>query len=194
MPVTRRKLTTLAPSPVAGGAPVPYLGDADYEEVLRSLVHQRNALERSPLLVADMNEERVRDVLLVGLNAAFEGRAAGEVFNGTGKTDLLVREADRNIFIGECKFWRGPKTITDTLDQLLSYLTWRDTKAALLLFIRGQNKTDVIEKALARFKEHPGFRAAVGGDIDGERYNFRFAAAGDPQQSVRLAFLPFLLT
>lgn len=194
VPVTRRRLVTLSPPPVSGGRPVPYLSDADYEEVLKSLIHQRNALERSPQLVADMNEERVRDVLLVGLNAAFEGRAAGEVFNGAGKTDLLVREGDKNVFIGECKYWRGPKTITSTLDQLLSYLTWRDTKAALLLFIRGQDKADVIDKALLKFKEHPSFRAATGGDIAGERYNFRFSAVGDSQQTIRLAFLPFLLT
>jgi hypothetical protein len=45
----------------------------------------------------------------------FEGKAAGEVFNCTGKTDILVREGDRNVFIGECKIFdpkeqaeRGP--------------------------------------------------------------------------------------
>ena len=46
------------------------------------------------------------------LNAQFEGKAAGEVFNGQGKTDILIREGGRNAFIAECKVCarglRGP--------------------------------------------------------------------------------------
>lgn len=193
VPVTRKKIQTSRVTPAAptGKTPDPYLADADYEAVLGTLLNLRNALERSPRLVAGMGEELVRDWLLVGLNAVYEGRAAGEVFNGDGKTDILVREQDKNVFIGECKIWRGPKTIPDTLNQLLGYLTWRDTKAALLLFIRGQDKMDVIAKALVELKNHPNFRAQAGDDTEGERYNFRFASTRDPQQIIRVAFMPF---
>ncbi|MER7149859.1 hypothetical protein [Streptomyces lydicus] len=68
----------------------------------------------------------------------------GEVFNNTGKTDISIRSADRHVFIGECKIWKSPQGITEALDQLLKYLTWRDTKAALVLFIRSGTPSDVI--------------------------------------------------
>lgn len=173
---------------------MPYLADGDYEEVLRVLMHQRNQFERSPSLLANMEEEAARDILLIGLNGQFEGRAVGEAFNRSGKTDILIREGDRNVFVGECKFWRGPATIGKTLDQLFNrYLTWRDTKAALLLFIRdAKSPTDVITKAQQEFKEHPSFVSQAPGTVPNERYNYVYTAPTDPQQRVRLAFLPFV--
>jgi hypothetical protein len=36
-------------------------------------------------------EERIRDLLLVVLNASYEGHAGAEVFNFAGKTDLLIK-------------------------------------------------------------------------------------------------------
>jgi hypothetical protein len=41
-----------------------------------------------------MGEEEIRNLLLIGLNSHFEGQAAGEVFNNTGKTDILTRVLD----------------------------------------------------------------------------------------------------
>ena len=92
------------------------MADQDYEAVLSVLANSRNALERTPSMTATLTEEKIRDLLLVNLNAQFEGAAAGEVFNGSGKTDILIRERDRNIFVAECKIWKGPKTVTDGLN------------------------------------------------------------------------------
>jgi len=33
-----------------------------------------------------------------------QGKATGETFNRARKTDILLREGDRNVFIAECKF------------------------------------------------------------------------------------------
>jgi len=41
------------------------------------------------------------------LNTHYEGGATGETFNAAGKTDILIRVEDRNVFIGECKWWSG---------------------------------------------------------------------------------------
>ncbi|MFJ9968914.1 hypothetical protein [Streptomyces avermitilis] len=163
IPVTRKKLD-LGPRLAAAGTtpfrPEPVLAEAHYEEAIRVLLNSRNQLERSPSTTAHMGEEAIRDMLLLNLNGQFEGKAAGEVFNGKGKTDILIRVEDRHVFIGECKFWKGPKTITDTLDQLLGYLVWRDTKAALLLFIRRGNPTEIIAKSLDKIRSHPSFKRA----------------------------------
>lgn len=174
--------------------PEPVLSEAHFDEALAILVNARNALERSPSMTATLNEEQIRDLLLVALNSQLAGQAGGELFNGAGKTDILIRVEDRNIFIAECKIWRGPKTVRDGLDQLLSYLVWRDTKAALLLFIRSGDETAVIAKAVAEIEQHPNCKRslAIGGGVE-DRRDFAFEANGDAAREIRLAFLPFSL-
>lgn len=195
VPLVRKKIKTPSVRPSAGASfePEPVLADADYEDALRVLKNARNQLERSPSLAEELDEEKIRDLLLLALNSQFEGAAAGEVFNFKGKTDILIRVEDRHVFIGECKFWKGPKTITDTLNQLLGYLTWRDTKAAVLLFVRDKAFSDIVTKALARLEAHPNFKRRGSTDEFGARHDFIFHVDGDPSREVRLAFLPFHL-
>lgn len=195
VPIRRVAMPVLS-TPAAGRGsqfePEPAIADADYEVVLKVLLNMRNALERSPSTAEKMNEEDFRNLLLVGLNAQFEGDAAGEVFNGDGKTDILIRAGDRNVFIGECKIYKGPKAIIGALDQLLGYLTWRDTKAALLLFIRDGDVTSIIDKAVAMLEEHPNFKRA-GAIRTEDRVDVVVHANGDPAREIRLALLPFLV-
>jgi hypothetical protein len=195
VPVARRKIETLRrPAASAPSQPEWVLPEAQYEQALAVLRNARNALERGPAMTAYLDEEKIRDLLLVFLNAQFEGAAAGEVFNAAGKTDILIRAEDRNVFIAECKIWNGAATIRDALGQLLSYLTWRDTKAALLVFIRhGEPPTKVISRAITEIEGHPNYKRTFRTGEDGERYNFIVHAAGDPDREIRLAFLPFAL-
>lgn len=197
VPVRRRQVAPRrAPAKPARPAerfePEPTLTHEDYEAALAVLCNMRNALERSPSTTKHLSEEQVRDLLLVSLNAQFEGKAAGEVFNNAGKTDILIRVDDRNVFIGECKIWKGPKTVTDALDQLLGYLVWRDTKAALLLFIRDADVTHVTAKAVERVEQHPNYKRR-GRTSSEERYDFVLHASGDPAREIHLALLPFLI-
>lgn len=194
VPVSRRKLD-ISRRPAASGhyQPEPVLPQVQYEQALAVLRNARNALERSPSITARMGEETIRDLLLLFLNAQFEGAAAGEVFNASGKSDILIRAGDRNVFIAECKIWRGPKTIQEALTQLLTYLTWRDTKAALLVFIRSGQPTEIIKKALKEIEQHPNYKRTLGDSEDGERYDYVLHANGDPNQEIRLAFTPFAL-
>ncbi|MGC9537579.1 hypothetical protein [Streptomyces sp. UG1] len=94
---------------------------------------------------------------------------------------------------GRAGFPLGPKTITDTLNQLLGYLTWRDTKAAVLLFVRDKAFSDIVTKALDRLEAHPNFKRRGSTDDFGTRHDFIFHVDGDPSREVRLAFLPFHL-
>jgi hypothetical protein len=164
----------------------------DYQAALRVLRNQRNALERTPSVAAKLDEEEIRDILLVGLNAQFEGAAGGELFNGEGKTDILIRVEDRNIFIGECKVWSGPKTMDDALDQLVRYLVWRDTKAAILLFIRNKDVSAVIDKAITKIEEHPNHKRTSPRQGD-DQYGFTMHAEGDPEREIHLTLVPFAL-
>ncbi len=99
------------------------------------------------------------------------------------------------MFIAECKIFGpkdGPGKITDTISQLSGYLTWRDTKAALLLFIRDRDVTNVVSKAVAEFEAHPNFKR-LGTTSTSERYDFVVHANGDTAREMRIAFLPFLV-
>jgi hypothetical protein len=81
--------------------------------------------------------------------------------------------------------------ITSALDQLLNnYLTWRDTKAAVLLFVRDADLTTVIERAIATIKDHPNYKRD-GHITNDERHDVILHANGDRNREIRLAFLPF---
>jgi hypothetical protein len=56
---------------------------------------------------------------LVQLNGQDEGKAIGETFNFQGKTDILIRDGDKNVVVSQCKCWKGEKQFIETIDQLL---------------------------------------------------------------------------
>ena len=115
-------------------------------------------MERSPATFARMDEESLRDHYLVQLNGHYQGSATGETFNNQGKTDILIREQDRNIFIAECKFWKGAKGYAATIDQLLGYSAWRDTKAAIVVFNRNRDTTKVLEEVKKTTEAHANYK------------------------------------
>lgn len=197
VPVNRRQLTPKRPTPPqpteTAFMPEPRLADKDYEAALEVLQNARNALERSPSTTNKLTEEQIRDILLVLLNGQFKGQASGEVFNGRGKTDILIRVEDRNVFIGECKFWGGPKKFTDALDQLLSYTTWRDTKAALLIFVKKGDITAITEKAAVAVRAHPNFKRDGKHDTE-DRHDFVLHINGDTNRELKLALMIFAIS
>jgi len=115
------------------------------------------SMERSPGTYAGMSEEDRRQVLLIPLNTQYREQASAEAFNVTGKTDILLKWEDQNLFIAECKIWRGVKSFTEAIDQLFSYAAWRDTKLAVVMFVGEKNLSDIVDKAHHALAEHPQF-------------------------------------
>lgn len=161
-----------------------------YEQALRIMQDMAVVMERSPEAFKSMNEEALRQHFLVQLNGQFEGKATGETFNMSGKTDILLRDADRNVFIAECKFWKGPKAFKEAIDQLLGYTIWRDGKTAILVFNRGIDTTTVMNGIDAQVKGHPNFKRAVSWSHEsGFRYVLR--ANDDAGRELILTVLVF---
>jgi len=124
------------------------------------------------------------------LNGQFEGKATAETFNMSGKTDILLREGDRNAFIVECKFWKGPKAFTDAIDQLLGYATWRDGKTVILVFNRGTDTSTVLSGIDTTVKAHGNFKRTVTWPHDsGFRYILR--SKDDANRELILTVLAF---
>ena len=128
-------------------APEPTLIESEYENILGIIRSMVSVMERSPKEFVHLGEEGLRSHFLVQLNGQYQGRATGETFNYNGKTDILIREGDRNIFIAECKIWKGEGQLVKAIDQILSYLHWRDTKTALMVFNRNKSFSESSPKS-----------------------------------------------
>ena len=190
-PDVKRRITPQKPTASSQPfRPEPALGMDDYEHVLSVLSNMVTVMERSPRAFRDMSEEDLRTHFLVQLNGHYEGQATGETFNFEGKTDILIRVDGRNIFIAECKFWTGPTGLTKALNQLLGYTSWRDTKAALLIFNRERNTSTVL-KAIARtVREHPNYKAERDAKPETE-FRYVFGHRDDVNREITVALLVF---
>lgn len=168
----------------------PTLAMEIYEDVLNIIQNMALVIERSPSAFSKMREENLRDHFLVQLNGQYEGQAMGEVFNYQGKTDILIRYEKANAFIAECKFWDGEKKLLETIDQLLKYITWRDTKTAILLFNRGGNLTEILSKIPEIIKKHSCYKRQL--EISGEtRFRYVLKHPDDPNREFLLTIMVF---
>lgn len=191
VPTARRKATpTLPPATTAQFEPEPVWAMEQYEQALKIMQDMALVMERSPEAFKSMDEEALRQHFLVQLNGQFEGRVTGETFNMAGKTDILLREGDRNVFIAECKFWKGPRAFEQAINQLLGYATWRDGKAAILVFNRGTGTSTVLAGIDTVTKAHGNFKRALDWP---HQSGFRYIlhSNGDTNREITLTVLVF---
>lgn len=144
----------------------PELAMTEYEHIISVIQNMVHVMERSPRAFKGMKEEDLRQHFLVQLNGQYEGQATGETFNFEGKTDILIRADGKNIFIAECKLWKGAAALVEAIDQLLEYATWRDTKIALLVFNRRKNFSSVVEQIPEVIRAHPNFKRELRYSLD----------------------------
>jgi hypothetical protein len=170
--------------------PEPALSVEDYQEILRIMKNMVQVMELSPHAFSDMGEEDLRWHFLVQLNGAYQGQATGETFNFQGKTDILIRVEGRNVFIAECKFWKGEKSLSDTIDQLLSYLSWRDTKTAIVVFNRNTDFSAVLAKIAEAVPKHPNFKRDLGKQ-DESTFRYVFVQPNDANREITLTIMAF---
>ena len=102
----------------------PALADEIYEHILGLIRSHGVSMEQNPRTYYALDEEDRRTTILALLNSHYEGRGAAEAFNGQGKTDILIRYEGKNIFIAECKFWRGEKDFVEAIDKLFGYTSY----------------------------------------------------------------------
>ena len=75
--------------------------------------------------------------------------------------------------------------------QLLKYLTWRDTKAALVVFIRNADASAVIDSAATATLKH-GRCKGPASSVCGLR-SYRYAHDGDESREITLVLVPIVL-
>jgi hypothetical protein len=193
LPIKRRLQKPLPPPPKEGFKPEPGIRDEDYEHILSVIRHAGCSFEITPETLAVHDEEGLRNLILASLNGHYEGDATGETFRRKGKTDICIEVQDRAAFVGECKLWRGKKELQGACDQLLSYLTWRDCKAALIIFNRHVKEFSEVMKRLSEaITEHLLFVRELPRGRPGEwRYILR--SREDPNRLIILHVFAFNL-
>lgn len=191
-PVTRRQIVTRPAVPPGAGRPEPSLGDDVYQQILKVIHDTGKVFERLPSTYAGKDEESLRDHLILVLEPHFEGSATGETFNKAGKTDILIRHEKSNVFVAECKWWGGSKKHTDTIDQLLSYLTWRDSKSAIVVFVDRKDFTNALKAIDETTRGHPCFVRDLGLH-DETRHDYELHLPDDQDRHIKVAVLAFHL-
>ena len=170
----------------------PTLDKNTYEHILQVLRGIGRSFEQKPKNYIGKDEEGIRDALLPTLEILYTGcTTTGETFNYSGKTDLLIKHSDgTNLFVGECKFWHGQKQLEKAIDQLLSYLTWHDTKTALLIFVREDNITPILKKITETCKSHKNYLKFVKSATE-YSFSFKFHLPGDKDRTIFLEVIVF---
>ena len=195
VPARRTPVIPRKPKPkvtTKGFKPEPTLDDAIYTQILTVIHDVGKQFERLPSTYAGKDEEHLRDHMLLILEPNFEGSATGETFNKKGKTDILLRHEGSNVFVAELKYWHGKKAYLETISQLLSYLTWRDSKAAVVIFVSNKDFSSVLSTIREATPEHPNYLGFVK-ELEEGWYQYRFHINDDTNREVQLAVQAFHL-
>jgi len=138
----------------------PTLPDEFYNDILDVIYTFFKSVEKKPSTYHTKDEESLRDYVLPTLETRYNNATVtGETFNKRGKTDILVRYKDgTNLFVAECKFWKGEAILHETINQLFDrYLTWRDSKVAIIFFVTNKEFSKVLATIQDSIKKHPYF-------------------------------------
>lgn len=187
-----RKIVRQLPAVPAGGYPAePGITPEDYEHILGVIRHAGRTFERTPATYAIHDEEELRDIVLANLNTHYPGKAGGETFRRKGKTDISIEEKNRAAFVAECKVWRGAAEFHDAINQLLSYLTWRDGKTALVVFNKKNAKfSELLAKLPGLVEAHTCFRRAAKSAELGE-WKFTMVDPKDDGREIQMTLFLF---
>lgn len=149
--------------------------------------------EQNVQLHQHADENGLRAQLVLGLQqAGFGGVSEGHSYQG--RTDILIPRlpqaggaAAGSQFVAECKVWNGSVALSDAVSQLCRYVTPHDDQAALLVFVRSGNFSDVCAKAMNAIGAHPAYGSSLGGG--GARIDFSLRPAQKPSVTIPAAVL-----
>jgi hypothetical protein len=168
------------------------MSDAVYADILQTISEFGKVFERYPATFSGMEEADFRNVLLWGLTPLYgiTGSVTGETFNMGGKSDILIRYRNQNLFVAECKIWDGPQVYLDTIDQLLGYLSWRDSKSAIIMFVRSGSLSHFVDEIRKATPSHGLFVSELTKRSDAW-LNYAFRMRQDSAREMKVAVMLF---
>lgn len=195
-PTVKKKVIPVPVSDTTAGVKreaIPVLQDQVYKDIKEVLYNSGRSIERKPSLYLGKHEEDLRDVFLLFLESRYEAASGiGEAFNKKGKTDILLKYAKdgSNLFVAECKFWKGQKSFLLAIDQLLGYLTHRDSKTALMMFVDQKEFFTIIKTIKEAIKDHQYFHRYVKDTYD-HSLSYEFMLPEDSKKIIQIEVMLF---
>lgn len=175
-------------------ASIPTMSKTMYTDILKVVYDAGKSMEKKPALYIKKDEEGLRDQFLFILETRYEGiTATGETFNKKGKTDIILKySADNtNLFVAECKFWKGASEFHQAINQLFDrYLTWRDSKAALIFFVQNVDFTKVLDTVNIESSKHDYYKKSNGKNGESS-FSYLFKLPNDEDKEVYLEIILF---
>jgi len=192
---TLKKVTIKEPEISAKNFEVEYTMDMPmYLDVIRVLYSAGKAMEKKKSIYLEKSEESLRDLFVFLLETRYESYvASGETFNFRGKTDIILKHAPtgNNLFVAECKYWHGEVSLLMAISQLFDrYLTWRDSKVAVILFVKSKNFTAVLDIIRNAVKSHLYFTSESGSRGESS-FSYLFHLPSDSNKKVYLEIMAF---
>jgi len=174
---------------------IPILQEEVYNDIKEVLYNVGKAIERKPSIYINKHEEDLRDIFLLFLETRYESTSGlGEAFNKKGKTDILLKYSkdNTNLFVAECKFWKGQKHFLDGITQLLGYLTHRDSKTALMIFINQKEATLIKETLKTEISTHPNYKRFIKETYD-TSFSYEFSLPEDTLKIIQIEVMLYHL-
>jgi hypothetical protein len=164
-----------------------------FDAIMDVIDQQCRQFERTPGSFNVLTEEGLRDVMLSSLNAVFRGAATGETFQGLGKVDIHLRVAEGEVFVAELKFWDGPASLAQVVQQLRERLTWREAFGVAIILSRNVAFGGVLRAVAEGLPALLGFRAGSQRRIAENRHAAHFALPSDESKLVELHVVTYNL-
>ena len=167
------------------------IDDIVYNDILSFIKHTATAYERTPSLYKYMQEEDLRNALLAALNGSYKGTASGKTFRHKGKTDICIETENGVAFVAECTMWTDPEAVSITIKQLDNYITSRDCKTALIIFVRNKGFYEVLDKVKETL-ERVGYIKHIT-EMDKNEFKCQYASQSNPGQIIQMSVMLFNL-
>lgn len=165
--------------------------EEDHKLILHFIRHQGRTYETTPDTYAMHDEEGLRDIVLGQLNGHFKGSATGETFRCKGKTDIRIEAGDRSAFVAECKLWKGSIALQKALTQLLGYVMWRDSKAALIVFNKSNTSMGTVVSSIPKALETTGLVVGSIVETSTGEWSLTMRNSADPHHTIALQIFAF---
>jgi hypothetical protein len=80
--------------------------------------------------------------------------------------------------------------LTETIDQVLGYTSWRDTKVAVIVFNRNKEFSRVLSSIVETTKAHANFKRELSGSTE-TTFRYGFSHKDDKNRELFLTVLAF---
>lgn len=174
--------------------PEPYLATRDFAQLLDVMQKMAQVMQCSPSALLRMDDEALPAHFLFQLNGHFENKMPGEspseIFAYAAKSTIGIEVEGKHVFLAECHFWSDARDFAAILRRLLGFSSWRDTKAAVLLFNRDKDFSQMLDAIQATIKSHSNLKRELP-QLSRTSFPYVFAHHADRNREMLLTILAF---